>query len=90
MQIVFEKKIFKDFDKVDDFVLQKVQALISGLRNTKTLEEIKIGFDCKKMQGYTSYYRIRIGEYRLGFSVDKDQVRLIRFLHRKDIYKFFP
>lgn len=90
MQIVLEKKIFKDFDKVDDFVLQKVQILISDLQNTKTLEKIKIRFDCKKMQGYMSYYRIRIGEYRLGFSVDKDQVRLIRFLHRKDIYKFFP
>lgn len=90
MQIVLEKKIFKDFDKIDDFVLQKVQILISSLQITKTLEEIKFGFDCKKMQWYDSYYRIRIGEYRLGFSVEKDQIKLIRFLHRKDIYKFFP
>lgn len=90
MQIVLEKKIFKDFDKIDDFILQKLQILILGLQNIETLEEVKVTFDCKKMQGYTSYYRIRIGEYRLGFSVDKDQVRLIRFLHRKDIYKFFP
>ena len=90
MQIVFEKKIFKDFDKIDDFILQKVHILIFGLQSIKTLEDIKMGFDCKKMQWYTSYYRIRIGEYRLGFSVEKDKVKLIRFLHRKDIYRYFP
>ncbi len=48
MQVALEKKIFKDFDKIDDFILQKVQVLILGLQNAKTLEEIKIGFDCKK------------------------------------------
>lgn len=50
MKIVLEKKIFKDFDKIDDSTLQKVHILVSSLQNTKTFEDIKIGFDCKKMQ----------------------------------------
>ncbi len=90
MQIVFEKKIFKDFDKIDDFLLWRVQILIAQLENLKMLDDIKMRFDCKKMRGYDIYYRIRIGDYRLGFSIEKDQIKLIRFLHRKDIYRFFP
>jgi mRNA-degrading endonuclease RelE of RelBE toxin-antitoxin system len=33
---------------------------------------------------------IRIGDYRLGFSCDGQDVVIIRLLHRKDTYKFFP
>ena len=49
MQIVFEKKIFKDFDKIDDDLLRKAHVIISQLQNAKTLNDIRIGFDCKKM-----------------------------------------
>ena len=36
------------------------------------------------------HYRIRIGDYRLGIALDGDVVVLVRFLHRRDIYRFFP
>ncbi len=41
-------------------------------------------------QGYDEYYRIRIGDYRLGIKVKKDSIEMLRCLHRKDIYKKFP
>jgi mRNA interferase RelE/StbE len=45
----------------------------------------------KKIQGYGSFYRIRIGDYRLGMEeVSSKEIVLIRFLHRKDIYRYFP
>ena len=43
-----------------------------------------------KLSGYTDYYRIRIGEYRIGLKYSNKTITLVRFLHRKDIYKFFP
>jgi mRNA interferase RelE/StbE len=46
--------------------------------------------DVKKMQGYDSLYRIRLGDYRIGIEVVADQVIFVRFLHRKDIYRYFP
>ena len=43
-----------------------------------------------RMTGGGSYYRIRIGDYRLGITVQGDVVTMLRFLHRRDIYRFFP
>ncbi len=44
----------------------------------------------KKMQGYDTLYRIRLGDYRIGIEIVADQVILVRFLHRKDIDRYFP
>ncbi|RKY93503.1 MAG: hypothetical protein DRQ01_04625 [Ignavibacteriae bacterium] len=44
----------------------------------------------KKIQGTKDYYRIRMGNHRLGMIIKKGEVELIRILHRKDIYKYFP
>jgi mRNA interferase RelE/StbE len=42
------------------------------------------------MTGEGPYYRIRIGEYRLGIAAEDDEATLLRFLHRSEIYQFFP
>ena len=44
----------------------------------------------KKLKAGVNHFRLRIGEYRLGFVLEKEKVIFVRFLHRKDIYKFFP
>lgn len=46
--------------------------------------------DVKKIKGYDSYYRIRLGDYRLGVKHTEQGLEMLRFLHRKDIYKGFP
>ena len=43
-----------------------------------------------RMTGGGSYYRVRIGDYRLGITVQGNMVTMLRFLHRRDIYRFFP
>ncbi|MBT9149775.1 MAG: type II toxin-antitoxin system RelE family toxin [Dehalococcoidia bacterium] len=44
------------------------------------------------MTGYPDKYKIRIGKYRMGITIDKNKKLLIcqRIAHRKDIYKVFP
>ena len=46
--------------------------------------------DIRRMRGEGLYYRVRIGDYRLGIAVEGNVVTLIRFLHRRDIYRHFP
>jgi mRNA interferase RelE/StbE len=36
------------------------------------------------------YYRIRLGDYRVGLKIENNTVCFVRFLHRKDIYRYFP
>jgi len=42
------------------------------------------------MTGYKNAYRIRLGNYRIGFLMIADELILNRVLHRKDIYDYFP
>ncbi|MEH2369023.1 type II toxin-antitoxin system RelE family toxin [Nostoc sp.] len=44
------------------------------------------------MKRYDDKYKIRVGDYRIGISVDKETQTLIcqRVAHRKDIYRNFP
>lgn len=46
----------------------------------------------QKMKGYDDKYKIRVGDYRIGISVDKETQTLIckRVAHRKNIYRTFP
>ncbi len=89
MKFKIEKSFDKDVDKIEDKkLLKKLRAFISIIENTETIYQIP---HIKKIEGYASFYRIKIGDYRLGMeAVSNKEVVLIRFLHRKDIYRYFP
>jgi mRNA interferase RelE/StbE len=84
-----EKSFKRDVDKVKDKkVLRKLRTFISTIENADTIHEIT---HMKKIEGYESYYRMKVGDYRLGTEmVSNQEVIFIRFLHRKDIYRYFP
>ncbi len=44
----------------------------------------------KAMKGYPNQYRTRIGDYRIGIEVCGDSVEVMRALHRKEFYRYFP
>ena len=54
------------------------------------VDNIKAIKNIKKLKGHHDFYRIRIGDYRIGLESKNKTIELIRFLHRKDIYKYFP
>lgn len=45
--------------------------------------------DIKQMQGYINYYRLRVGDYRVIYTVNDDVllVRVVEIGNRGDIYK---
>jgi len=51
----------------------------------------EIGY-VEQMTGYRDKYKIRIGNYRMGITVIKNEKLIIcqRIAHRKDIYRVFP
>jgi mRNA interferase RelE/StbE len=44
----------------------------------------------KRLTADGAYYRIRIGDYRIGITMENDIVTFVRCLHRRDIYRYFP
>lgn len=44
----------------------------------------------KKLKGEDNVYRIRVGDYRIGFFVKDDTITFSRVLHRREFYRYFP
>jgi mRNA interferase RelE/StbE len=88
MKLRFEKSFLKDIEKLNDKnVAAKLKAKLIEFEEFDDLANIQ---NIKKLKGYKVYYRLKIGDYRLGFSYEEGELNVIRFLHRKDIYKMFP
>ena len=88
MKVRFESKFAKDLRSIRDTkLLAKIKEMIDECKAAESLTELK---NIKKLQGYDTFYRIRIGEYRVGLEVLNDELIFARFLHRKDVYKYFP
>ena len=57
------------------------------------VEKVKTTIDInqlKKLKGYKSAFRIKVGDYRIGLFIENDVIEFARILHRKDIYNLFP
>jgi len=88
MQVNYEKSFLKDIKNLNDKkTAQRLKKILQELEESNSLEKLQ---NVKKLKGFKSYYRIKISNYRLGFSYEDGKIDIIRFLHRKDIYKLFP
>jgi mRNA interferase RelE/StbE len=88
MKTYFEESFEKDLRKVKHKgSLKKVKEVIDEVRNSEDLRDIR---RLEKLKGYKTFYRIKAGDYRIGIEIVNDKVIFTRFLHRKDIYKYFP
>jgi mRNA interferase RelE/StbE len=88
MKVLFGSVFQKDLMKIKDSNLKsKIKKAIITLEESENLLQIS---NVKKMRGHSSAYRIRIGDYRLGFYFEDDVVNIARVVKRNDIYKLFP
>ncbi len=88
MKVSFDKSFYKRLVKIKDkAILEKVKAVILLVENASDLQQIP---NIKKMEGFKYFYRIRIGDYRVGMELKKDTIWFITVANRKDIYKNFP
>ncbi len=88
MEVKYEKSFAKDLKNIREKVLLKrVKDIIEEVKKAENLNEIS---NIKKLKGYDTFYRIKFGDYRVGFEVVDNKVIFTRFLHRKEVYRFFP
>jgi mRNA interferase RelE/StbE len=84
----FRDSFVKDLKAFKDkALLKRVKEAIEAIENADSLADLT---SLKKLKGSKNYFRQRIGDYRLGLALEDDTVVLVRFLNRKDIYKYFP
>ena len=88
MEISFKKRFIKDLHKIPPQPRKVIEDLVfTTIPQVNTINELHT---IKKIQGFSSFYRIRIGDYRIGIKMINNKIVCYRVLHRKDIYKYFP
>jgi len=88
VKVGFRQSFAKDLTGVKEKkLLRRVQAFVETIENAESLDQIN---GLKKLKGGGNYYRLRIGDFRVGLAVEADKVIFVRFINRKDIYRYFP
>ncbi len=90
MKTAFRKSFERDLKKLgkDRQMLGRIRDAIEEVEAAAALEDLT---GMKKLSGGTgAYYRLRVGDYRVGLEVEGDQAVFVRCLHRREIYRYFP
>lgn len=88
MQLLYRRSFVKDLKKIrSKKVRQEVAVVLASLEQSVTLSDVQ---HIKRLSSDGPYYRVRIGDYRLGMVVEDDTITIVRFLHRREIYRYFP
>jgi mRNA interferase RelE/StbE len=88
VKVEFRNSFAKDLKSIrDKALLERLRETIEETERAQSPSEVP---NLKKLKGRGDYYRIRIGEYRIGIAFTEGTLVFVRFLNRKDIYKYFP
>jgi mRNA interferase RelE/StbE len=87
MKVIASRNFEKNLKACPLDIQQKAKLVYENLLACKKLSEIA---SLEKLAGHKTYFRVRIGTYRLGFELQEDCVELLAIMHRKEIYRFFP
>jgi mRNA interferase RelE/StbE len=88
LKVEFNNSFLRDLKQLREKRLkERVAEMIRFVEQAEGLDAIT---GLKKLSGESRYYRLRLGDYRAGIMLDDDTVVFVRFLHRKDIYRYFP
>lgn len=79
-KIRFKPRAIKDSNKIPR------QMLVHIFESIKSLENDLSG-DVKHLTNFYPEYRLRVGNYRVLFEVEDNDVVIYRIRHRKDIYR---
>lgn len=88
MKVGFRQSFLKDLEGENDKRLRRrVKAVIEQVEKAESLQQIN---GLKKLKGGENFYRLRVGDFRIGMALEGGRVIFVRLTNRKDIYRHFP
>ena len=91
MVVEIQTKFEKELRKTPDYIQDQTRVIIKKLMVAKSLEAADV--DYKMMNGQKknrSFYRIRVGDYRIGIQHLLPNLIIMRILHWGKVYEGFP
>jgi len=88
LNVAFKESFLRDIERIRSRSLrERVKGVIERVEAAQTSQGIP---NLRRLRGGERHYRIRVGHYRLGVVIEGDSVVFVRFLHRRELYRFFP
>lgn len=88
MTIRIDKSFDKDQRKIrNKKILEEIIRVIEEVKSVSSIDQVH---GVKKLKGFKEFYRVRIGDFRIGVAVKGEVIEFIRVLNRKEIYRYFP
>ncbi|MBF0567703.1 MAG: type II toxin-antitoxin system RelE/ParE family toxin [Nitrospirae bacterium] len=88
MDFRYRKKFLKDLASLPVSYKRQIENLV--FEELPLDDQQSLFTRISKMRGYEGFYKIRIGDYRVGLYIASGKLEFRRVLHRKEIYRFFP
>ena len=89
MNVTYKKKFLKDLKALQSTdIYEKICTLV--LEEIPNAEDLNTIANLSKLKGDETAYRIRVGDYRIGFFMEDNEIVMSRVLHRSEIYRYFP
>jgi len=88
VNVKFRASFAKDLRNIKNKeLLDRIKQTIEHVEKSQSQQDIT---NLKKLKGGSNYYRTRVGEYRIGLTIEDNTATFVRCLDRKEIYRFFP
>jgi mRNA interferase RelE/StbE len=88
MKTEFKASFLKAVKKIKDDQLKA--DIVDAINNVESVQNLNQIVNLKKLRGYKQYYRIRIGDYRIGIKLEANTIFFVEVDHRKNIYRILP
>jgi len=87
-KVEYTKRFLKELSELPKEIRAKAEDIV--FKELLETNPFSLGY-VERMKGYPNKYKIRIGDYRIGITIDKENNLIIcqRVAHRKDIYRIF-
>ena len=78
-KIVWDEKAYDSLNKLEPIISRRI------LKKVDDLLENLFSKDIKKLKG-SDDFRLRVGDYRIIFSIERNTIQILKVGHRKNIY----
>lgn len=77
--IIWDEKAYCELEKLENIISRRI------VKKVKELEYNPYSKDIIKLKGEDDF-RLRVGDYRIIFTIEKDKILILKVGHRKNIY----
>ena len=88
-KVNYTKKFLKELASLPQDIQSRIEKIV--FNELERENPYSLGY-LNKMKGHKDKYKIRVGDYRIGLTLDKKNQTILcqRVAHRREIYKVFP